>query len=238
MTSRSSSAVNPAAWMSLISGREILPSGRTGTVPLIASFFQTVMRRTSSGPIRYASSTTRLAAAPLVELVLELAQPDPTQAATRTRALPKRRFAKEHFIDSSSRGRPRGRPLAVESGLLDLVEQRPVADAQRPRRPHPVPPGLLEHSRNRLALGRLRCPSRDLLEGRLAHRGWGGGPSAVDADVRQRNPRQERIVQHDHPLDQVLELAHVPRKAVACQALHDRRWDREAVAAIELGVAI
>ena len=44
--------VNPAALTSSSSGREIIPSGLTGTMRLMASFFQTLIERTSSGPIR------------------------------------------------------------------------------------------------------------------------------------------------------------------------------------------
>src|SRR6185436_19098536 len=49
--SRSSVGVSPAATMSLTNGSETLPSGRTGTVRLSSTFFQTEMSRTSSGPI-------------------------------------------------------------------------------------------------------------------------------------------------------------------------------------------
>ena len=53
--SRSSIGVRPAAFTSFKSGSEIMPSGRTGTVRLIASFFHTPIWSTSSGPIRYPS---------------------------------------------------------------------------------------------------------------------------------------------------------------------------------------
>src|SRR5687767_13021996 len=52
--------------MSLISGSETRPSGRTGTLRLNSGFFQTEMSRTSSGPIRYsavAAAAARLTAA-------------------------------------------------------------------------------------------------------------------------------------------------------------------------------
>src|SRR5436309_1155470 len=52
-TSRSWSAVRPAAWMSFRRAIEILPSGLTVTIRLIASFFHTEIWRTSSGPMRY-----------------------------------------------------------------------------------------------------------------------------------------------------------------------------------------
>src|SRR5688572_24968785 len=61
---RSSTAVSPAAWMSLTSGSEIMPSGRTGTTRLSSSFFQTCTSRTSSGPMRKAvADSTNLAGA-------------------------------------------------------------------------------------------------------------------------------------------------------------------------------
>ncbi len=62
---RSSTAVSPAARMSLTSGSEIMPSGRTGTTRLSSSFFQTCTSRTSSGPMRkaLADSTMRAGAA-------------------------------------------------------------------------------------------------------------------------------------------------------------------------------
>ena len=59
-TSRSSSAVSPAACTSFSRGSEILPSGLTGTARLIGSFFQTEICSMSSGPIRYASGAAPL----------------------------------------------------------------------------------------------------------------------------------------------------------------------------------
>ena len=44
--------VRPAACTSLTRGNEILPSGRTGTVRLMAVLFQTEISSTSSGPMR------------------------------------------------------------------------------------------------------------------------------------------------------------------------------------------
>ena len=55
-TSRSSSVVSPAATTSFRRGSEILPSGLTGTVRVIASFFHTEMSSMSSGPILYSPS--------------------------------------------------------------------------------------------------------------------------------------------------------------------------------------
>src|SRR6185437_3234245 len=45
--------VRPAAFTSPRRTIEIMPSGRTGTVPERVCSFQTVIRRTSSGPIMY-----------------------------------------------------------------------------------------------------------------------------------------------------------------------------------------
>src|SRR5262245_11744040 len=44
--------------MSLTSGSDTLPSGRTGTVRLNSGFFQTEISSTSSGPIRYADASS------------------------------------------------------------------------------------------------------------------------------------------------------------------------------------
>ena len=54
---RSWDGVSPAACTSLISGRVILPSGRTGTVRLTVVLFQTAMSSTSSIPILYSGPT-------------------------------------------------------------------------------------------------------------------------------------------------------------------------------------
>src|SRR6266481_2269574 len=49
--------------------------------------------------------------------------------------------------------------MAVELGLLNLVEQRPVTDAEELSGLNPVPLGLLEDLTNRLALRHLRAAS-------------------------------------------------------------------------------
>src|SRR5207249_2914604 len=59
---RSWVGVSPAACTSLISGRVILPSGRTGTVRLTVVLFQTAMSSTSSIPILYSGPTATPAA--------------------------------------------------------------------------------------------------------------------------------------------------------------------------------
>jgi hypothetical protein len=46
--------------------------------------------------------------------------------------------------------------MAVELGLLDLVEQRPVTDAEELSGLNPIPSGLLQDLTNRLALRHLR----------------------------------------------------------------------------------
>src|SRR5512143_2092729 len=53
ITSESSMGVKSAAWISLIKGRDILPSGLTVTSVVNSGFSQTETLRTSSGPIRY-----------------------------------------------------------------------------------------------------------------------------------------------------------------------------------------
>ena len=52
--SRSCIGVRPAAITSFSSGREIFPSGRTGTVRVSSGLSHTAMSRTSSGPMTYA----------------------------------------------------------------------------------------------------------------------------------------------------------------------------------------
>src|SRR4051794_33084612 len=49
--------VNPAACTSFNSGKEILPSGRTGTGPDNSCSFQTLIFSWSSGPITYLGSS-------------------------------------------------------------------------------------------------------------------------------------------------------------------------------------
>src|SRR5439155_18690711 len=63
-TSRSWGGVTPAACTSLSSGSEILPSGRTGTVRLMAGLFHTAISSRSSGPIRYSPSAAAEPASP------------------------------------------------------------------------------------------------------------------------------------------------------------------------------
>src|SRR5690606_28406171 len=97
---------------------------------------------------------------------------------------PRGRRARGAFDASSDRGcgwpsaRSAGSDLAGESGiddpaLLDLVEQRLVADAQLVGRLALVPGGALEHGEHRVALGEHRGALADVLEGHLAlrHRG-------------------------------------------------------------------
>src|SRR3989442_9222939 len=57
---RSSPGVRPAAWMSLTSGSDILPSGRTGIVRQSSGqFFHTRMSSRSSGPIRKSAAALK-----------------------------------------------------------------------------------------------------------------------------------------------------------------------------------
>jgi len=53
ITSESSLGVKSAAWISLINGRDIFPSGLTVTSMVNSGLSQTKTWRTSSGPIRY-----------------------------------------------------------------------------------------------------------------------------------------------------------------------------------------
>src|SRR2546428_304418 len=63
-TSRSSRGARPAACTSLSSGSEILPSGRTGMVRLMAVLFHTAISSRSSGPIRYSPSAAAIPTSP------------------------------------------------------------------------------------------------------------------------------------------------------------------------------
>src|SRR5512138_643244 len=77
------------------------------------------------------------------------------------------------MLRASARGSPRRkrRPesspsrRAIEVRVLDLVEQRLVADPQDLRRFTAVPAGVLERSGNQVPLGLARSPPRDFLEG-------------------------------------------------------------------------
>src|SRR5439155_24944869 len=84
-----------------------------------------------------------------------------------------------------------------------------------------------------------RRSPRDLLEGGLWRR-RGGRRAALTAcsGVGQRDPGQEGVIEHDHPLDQILELANVPGERVAREALHHRWRNGKSVAPVELGVPL
>ena len=105
------------------------------------------------------------------------------------------------------------------------------------RGPHAVPAGLFEHLGDRFALRRLGGPPRDFLErGLQLLRCRRELRRAAGSGVGKRDARQIRIIQHDHPLDEVLELANVARIAMAREALHHRPRHDESVAAVELRV--
>src|SRR5262245_28218208 len=146
---------------------------------------------------------------------------------------------------SASYGRAGGRTLSVEPGLLDLVEQCPIADSQGPRRLYPVPAGLLECPSDGFTLGRLRRPPPDLFERRLWVRegfrrccGRQMQSPTVGADLGKRDPDHEGIVEDDHSFDQILELSNVAGVAMARETLHHRRRNREPVAAVQFCVAL
>src|SRR5437899_9462070 len=63
-------------------------------------------------------------------------------------------------------------------------------------------------------------------------------PSAVRPGVGERDPDQKRIVEDDHALDQVLQLADVAGITMAREALHDRHGNGEPVTTVELRVAL
>src|SRR5262245_54354438 len=104
-------------------------------------------------------------------------------------------------------------PLA-ESVLLDLVEQRAVADLEQARRAGAVAARALERAPDQLDLERARrLLDRELGGDRLgrdhrAARAIAPRPQVLDQEARV-DPRA--IGQDQHPLDRVLELAHVTR---------------------------
>src|SRR6266851_1406149 len=112
--------------------------------------------------------------------------------------------------------------MAVELGLLDLIEQGPVADAQELGCLNPIPSGLLEGLENRLALRHLRGLPGDVLE-----RNGGNATGARDLVWRpatrchwEGTSSQVRIAQYDNALDHVLELPHIAREPMSQESLH------------------
>src|SRR5499433_3918351 len=113
-----------------------------------------------------------------------------------------------------------------ESGVLDLIKQGSVADAEQFGGADPVPVGLLERLENRLTLSGQGSLARDVLE---RYAGLDRGRSkitfalAVGRFPRPRGPREMGVAQDDHPLNDVLELSHIAGIAVAHQTLKGLR---------------
>src|SRR5262245_63700471 len=130
-------------------------------------------------------------------------------------------------------------PLAAQSGLLHLVEQRAVAHLEFLGGPHPIPAILAERPRNRLALRRQRRLASHLLERRLDR----GRPRGCSGRYRRRHALQgglpeERIVENDHALDDVLELAHVARVRILPEEVQRLLAETEARAVEKPGISL
>src|SRR5262249_56150757 len=114
-----------------------------------------------------------------------------------------------------------------------------VADLERVGGADAIPAGLVQDFANRVALGRQRGATRDVLERDVGRR-WDGpraGRRARDPQVGSRSGRHT-IAKHDHAFDEIFELANIAGVSVLQQAIHLRPGDRIALAAKELGVAL
>src|SRR5215470_13784223 len=128
-----------------------------------------------------------------------------------------------------------------ETGVLDLIEESSVADAEQFGSADPVPVGLLERLENRLTLGGQSSLARDLLEryaGLDRQRSKIAVALAVGRFPGPRGPREVGIAQDDHPLDDVLEFPDIAGITIAHQALEGLSGEGEALVLQELRVAI
>src|SRR5262252_1099268 len=116
-----------------------MPSGRTGRVAVRSFSFQTAMCNTSSGPITYDGPPTPAVAPALASGAAVLA----VWAALCSRATllisSNVTAALEVSVISSPIELPLSRPVLLKANLLQLVEQRLVADLQLLRGPPPIP---------------------------------------------------------------------------------------------------
>src|SRR5262245_31407105 len=105
---------------------------------------------------------------------------------------------------------PAGPPASGQSVLAQLVPEAALADAEEPGGPCLHLSGLVEGAEDHLALEaihRLVEPDRARLGLRYAGL----------AEVEQPGADRSTAAQHDGALDDVLELAHVPRPGIALQ---------------------
>src|SRR5688500_13484724 len=128
----------------------------------------------------------------------------------RRRARARRRTASLSWIVLLHRRSSGGRIL-LEPHVLDLVEERPVTDLEHLGGLDAVPTALLEGAADDLTLGLEHGSTRDLLERETLGGGerLGGRRRRRRDRRRHQRARQREVLQHDHPLDEVLELADV-----------------------------
>ena len=91
---------------------------------------------------------------------------------------------------------------------------------------------------DRFAFGSLRSSPSDLFEGEFRDRRGRLGLVGLGGCFGQPNSCQVGIIEHDHPLDQVIELSNVPGESVLPEAIQDGGGDRESISTVELCVAL
>src|SRR5262245_8589175 len=110
------------------------------------------------------------------------------------------------ICDSDERlGRPAG---TAQTDVLDLVEQRAVADPQDPGGLHAIPGRLIAHRRDRIASGLPSGPAGDVLQRNRGQAGSrDGGAAAIRAgrSDRKGDLLEMWIAEDDHSLHDVLE---------------------------------
>src|SRR5262249_23685934 len=95
--------------------------------------------------------------------------------------------------------------VLLEAHVLDLVEERGVADSQLLGGLHAVPAALLERVGDNVTLGLQHRAPRDFLEREPP--GWCegiGGGRGGGGRRRHQGARKVPVLQHDHALDEVL----------------------------------
>src|SRR5262245_56835602 len=132
-----------------------------------------------------------------------------------------------------------GGRLLAESSLLDLVEQRSVADVQQLGRAKAVPARLFERLQDGVPLRGARGPAGDVLQG---GRSWlHAARSLLGVAIRPPGEQETAlgilIAEDDHTLDHVLELPDVAGKSRVNEALHHVGRQRESLASENRRVA-